>query len=303
MRKLLICILVCFLAGSCDKPSKTGNQGLSGNVQGGTNLSLGSGVPTNDQTVALQVVPPDAVSETIFHAIPRNFKPAGSQIGWMINGQPVPGVFGAQFQLSGLKRGDTVQASSEVNGSVVVSNVIEIKNSPPEILSMAIMPEIFKKGDVPYVQPVARDADGDAVSFTYEWTVNGQPAGGEQRLGEILKRGDRISVKVTPFDGIDHGKSVSLDQEILNLPPTIAEHKEFSFDGSLCTYQVKAVDPDGDSLQYSLDGASNDVSIDSSSGLIKWSVPPAFKGDKNISIVVTDGHGGTARCEQKITIK
>ncbi len=34
------------------------------------------------------------------------------------------------------------------------------------------------------------------------------------------------------------------------------------------------------------------MTIDSSTGLIKWKVPPEFTGKTPITISVTDGHGG-----------
>jgi hypothetical protein len=45
------------------------------------------------------------------------------------------------------------------------------------------------------------------------------------------------------------------------------------------------------------------MAIDKSSGLITWNVPAEFKGKKSVSLVVTDGHGGTARYVLNITIQ
>jgi hypothetical protein len=45
------------------------------------------------------------------------------------------------------------------------------------------------------------------------------------------------------------------------------------------------------------------MTIDKATGLIRWNVPPDFKGDVEVMTVVDDGHGGIARCGQKITIK
>ncbi|PJA80422.1 MAG: hypothetical protein CO148_03415, partial [Nitrospirae bacterium CG_4_9_14_3_um_filter_41_27] len=50
--------------------------------------------------------------------------------------------------------------------------------------------------------------------------------------------------------------------------------------------------PDGDTLTYSLKSAPSGMTIDSSKGMIKWNVPPEFKGKAPITISVTDGHGG-----------
>ena len=73
------------------------------------------------------------------------------------------------------------------------------------------------------VEVSASDVDGDEVTVSYEWTKNGEPAGNSKRIEAPLRRGDKISVKITPFDGEAHGRSGLLDREIINLPPVITE--------------------------------------------------------------------------------
>lgn len=55
---------------------------------------------------------------------------------------------------------------------------------------------------------------------------------------------------------------------------------------------LKATDPDGDPLTYSLKSAPPGVTINPTTGLIQWNVPPDFKGMAPITVSVTDGHGG-----------
>ncbi len=81
----------------------------------------------------------------------------------------------------------------------------------------------------------------------------------------------------------------------------IIEDKEFSFDGKIYAFQVKATDPDGDSLTYSIKTPPAGMTIDPSTGLVKWDVPPEFKGRASVSVSVTDGHGGEAI--QSLTIE
>ncbi|HET7319932.1 MAG TPA: putative Ig domain-containing protein, partial [Nitrospirota bacterium] len=109
--------------------------------------------------------------------------------------------------------------------------------------------------------------------------------------------------RVTPFDGVVCGDSVTLEREIRNMPPVITAHNEFSFDGTVYSYQVKASDPDDDTLAYSLEGAPDGMAINKSTGLITWKVPSGFKGDAGATAVVNDGNGGVARYSLKISIK
>ena len=68
---------------------------------------------------------------------------------------------------------------------------------------------------------------------------------------------------------------------ITSTPITLAEVDE------LYTYQVEATDPDGDTLTYSLDVKPSGMTINSATGLIKWT--PTAKGDYDVVVKVSDG--------------
>ena len=173
-------------------------------------------------------------------------------------------------------------------------DAVEAKNTPPEMTKIKIMPEVFKSGDTLYVDVAAADADGDDVTIQYEWTKNKKAAGQERQIGVPIKRGDKIDIKITPYDGKVYGRSVILHREIANLPPMIIVDKNSRFDGNIFTYQVKASDADNDALAYSLKSAPQGMTIDKASGLLRWDVPGSFKGKASFTVSVTDGHGGEA---------
>ena len=173
----------------------------------------------------------------------------------------------------------------------------KVKNTPPELTRIKIMPETFKAGDTLYVDVIGSDMDGDEVTILYEWTKNGEPAGTEKHIGAPLKRGDKLSIKLTPFDGESYGQPVILFREIGNMPPMIVEDKNSlkpGFDGKTFSCRVKAIDPDNDTLTYSLKTAPARMNIEKTTGLIKWEVPQDFKGKAEIAVIVSDNHGGEA---------
>lgn len=171
---------------------------------------------------------------------------------------------------------------------------VEAKNTPPELTKIKIMPEVFKSGDTLYIDAVAADADGDDVAIQYEWTKNKEAAGQDRQIGVPIKRGDKIDIKITPYDGKVYGRSVILHREIANLPPMIIADKNSRFEGNLFTYQVKASDADNDALAYSLKAAPAGMTIDKASGFLKWDVPEGFKGKASFTVSASDGHGGEA---------
>ena len=171
---------------------------------------------------------------------------------------------------------------------------VEIKNAPPELTKIKIMPEVFKAGDTLYIDAAATDADGDEVTIQYEWTKNKEAAGQDRQIGVPIKRGDKIDIKITPYDGKEYGRSVILHREIRNLPPMIIVDKNSRFEGNLFTYQVRASDADNDALAYSLKAAPQGMTVDKSTGLVHWDVPEGFKGKASFTVSASDGHGGEA---------
>lgn len=166
------------------------------------------------------------------------------------------------------------------------------KNTPPVITKARFQVETANNMDMIKVIAEGTDSDGDTVTFKYEWTKNNKPAGEGDSIREF-KRGDKLSVKITPFDGKDYGQPRTITTEIKNTTPRVIEHAEIKIDNNLLTYQVKAFDPDGDSLAYLLIEAPEGMAIDEASGLIKWPVDPGSYGKKyGIKVKISDNHGG-----------
>ncbi|MDP2278590.1 MAG: Ig-like domain-containing protein [Nitrospirota bacterium] len=242
----------------------------------------------------LEITPLDASRSSVLSLTSKGFNLSDAEIEWMVNGNPVIGETAAQFKAIGAKKGDTVQAKAMVKDREISSNIVKVKNAAPELNKIKIMPETFKAGDVLYVDVSGSDIDGDDVTILFEWTKNGEPAGKEKQIGVPIKRGEKISIKITPFDGENYGQPVILHREIRNLPPMIVEHKRFTFDGNVYAYQVNATDPDSDPLTYSLKTAPSGMTIGQSTGLIQWTVPQDFKGKAEVAVVASDNHGGEA---------
>ncbi len=175
------------------------------------------------------------------------------------------------------------------------------KNNLPVVEKARLQPQTVRGVDVLKVVAEGKDKDGNKVAFRYEWTKNGEPAGEGDTLSGF-KRGDRVSVRITPFDGKGYGSSRTLSTEIDNTTPRIVEHREVKFDGKVWTYQVKATDSDGDPLTYSLKSGPVGMTINSSTGLIQWNVPPDFRGKTSAGVSVSDGHGGEALYNFDVTV-
>jgi len=152
------------------------------------------------------------------------------------------------------------------------------------------------------VETEGYDADGDPVQSEIAWQKNGQPAGTGNRLTAPVKRGDKVTVTVTPFDGKERGKSATLFREILNTPPVIVGQEQFQVSDNAVTFHVRASDADGDPLTYSIKNAPPGMSIDPGTGRVRWVTSPGTAGKVPFTVVVSDGSGGESTARITVTI-
>ncbi len=87
-----------------------------------------------------------------------------------------------------------------------------------------------------------------------------------------------------------------------NLPEIISATDFTAYVGTAFVHKVKAFDPDGDALTYSLTGTvPSGMTIHATTGEIRWNIPNAMgNGQKQVTVVVKDRWGGTA--EKMLTI-
>ena len=299
-------LLLCLASCSGEKPLETAPQGpseLGGRGEAGKAVSNLPHLTANKAVYSLELAPGDASRTSTLFLVLKGFLLSDAKMEWLVNGSPVSTQPPNQLKAAELKKGDKVEAWATLkSGETISSNIVQIKNSSPELRTAKIMPDVFKRGDTLSIDATATDIDGDEVALSYEWSRNGEPAGNSSRMEGQIKRGDKIAVKITPFDGEAYGRPLILQRDVTNMPPMILEDKRFNFDGKVWTYQVKASDPDGDSLAYSLKSGSAGMTINSSTGFIRWEVPPDFAGKAAASVSVSDGHGGEAVYTFNVTI-
>lgn len=297
--------LLLLMACSSEKPAGMSSRqsspeaGASKGVEGGTSPAPSA----SSGSYSLEITPPEATRNSTLYLNPKGFNLGDAKIEWLVNGEPAVSPAQNYFKAAEVRKGEGVQAKATLRDKEIFSNTVLIKNAPPDLHTVKMMPEVLKPGDVLYVDVTAGDIDDDTVTIEYEWTRNGEPAGNAKKLEVPLKRGDKISVKITPSDGEAYGRSVTLEREIRNIPPMISEDRKFNFDGKVWTYQVRAADADGDPLTYSLKSGPQGMTIGAATGAIKWDVPSRFTGKAPVTVSVTDGHGGEALQSFSIEIR
>ena len=170
-------------------------------------------------------------------------------------------------------------------------------NTLPEVVSIKLTPKLVYPGTVIKAEIEGRDADDDPVTFNREWKKNDEVLTGET-MDDLdtkgFKKGELITLYVTPFDGQENGKRRwSPTIMIANRPPEITSDPPAAASNGKYVYEVMAADPDGDNLAFSIENAPQGMTIDPKTGRIEWSIPsvpdPERPSDYNVKVVVSDG--------------
>ena len=98
-------------------------------------------------------------------------------------------------------------------------------NSAPEVRAITLIPATVTSSDTVTALVSTNDADGDAVTLSYVWQVDGVPvaASGASLDGALFfARGQEVAVTVTPNDGTVDGEAVTSAGIIVqNSAPTV----------------------------------------------------------------------------------
>ncbi|MBI5025350.1 MAG: Ig-like domain-containing protein, partial [Nitrospirae bacterium] len=249
--------------------------------------------PQKTSLYKIELLPVGATKNDTISVKVKGVSPSDLRYQWIVNGREIEDAREASFKYPELKKNDTVEVKVSIKGTEYISDPIIIANIYPEIKSAKLLPQNPKKGAELRVEAITEDRDGDPVTLTYEWFINGEAMLGEtsDTLKAEFKRGDKVSVRVASFDGQHQGQAMTLSSVIANSPPKVSPDVDTKIEGDICTAKIKATDPDGDALTYSIKEGPQGMTIDQS-GIITWKVRPEEIGENNITVSVKDGSGG-----------
>lgn len=239
--------------------------------------------------------PIGANKDSIISVKVKGVNPSDLSYQWIVNDVAIGGAREDVFRYPKLKKKDRVQVKVSIKGrGEFISEPLIIANIIPQIQSAKLLPQYPKKGDDIKLEINTFDGDGDRVNLTYTWFINGIQVSGETSdmlKGSLIKKGDKVSVRITPSDGEQKGQAITLYAIVANSLPVVSPNIEANINGSTYTSKIKATDPDGDTLIYTLKQSPKGMTINSN-GVITWEVSPHDKGEHSIVVSVSDGSGG-----------
>ena len=142
---------------------------------------------------------------------------------------------------------------------------VNVANSPPAV-SVTLTPDAPSHSTALEVVSTAMDRDGDVVTLSVQWFLNGTPypASGNIIAGESLKGGQQWRVEVTPNDGTDTGASATASTQVVNSAPQLSGlllTPVVPSKAAPLTATATASDPDGDEITIEYTWRVNGIQV------------------------------------------
>ena len=180
----------------------------------------------------------------------------------------------------------------------------DVPNAAPRIRTIDLAPTRPTTRDPVQVRASAEDLDQDNLDTDYLWVINGQerPDLSTSLLGaDHYDKGDKLQVRVTVSDGETEVEQLSPEITVVNSPPEFVGDPRAT--GQLDGMTLRAEDPDGDELRFSISGAPAGMTIDEQRGRIEYKGTEEEEGGTyEISITVDDRDGGTAQWSFEVEV-
>lgn len=196
---------------------------------------------------------------------------------WQIDGEP--DVEGELLPAGALRRGQTVQciatpSDGTDDGEPRSSDLLTVRNAPPIIASVELSPEA-PGTDAPLTAHAdVLDPDGDEVTVTYAWHVDGELAQGGTRADldpAAYVKGQHVRVTVIGRDDLAVGESVQAEVTIRNTAPTAPTLAVLpslgveQVDDLVCAITEPATDADDDAITTEFAWTVDGLAVETSS--------------------------------------
>jgi len=235
--------------------------------------------------------------------------PVTLEYHWTLNGRGLS-VNAPEVSITEGRRGDRLSlrvTARDPQGLAATSlTQVALANRAPQLAGLRLDPHGRVRAGRPItVLPYAVDPDGDALRFEYQWRVNGRtvPESGASLSTTALQRGDEVEVTVIANDGRAHSRRLSSPPiALVNAPPEIAHEAVGGPQDGSFRHAIRASDPDGDRLHFSLRSGPRGMQVAPLLGVIEWTPSPNQAGVHPVQIEVDDRHGGTASLSFELTV-
>jgi hypothetical protein len=229
--------------------------------------------------------------------------------GWTVDGAPVT----ASSSTSSLSTlvgafavgqlvACTVTADDGKGGTDSDSASVTIGNTAPVVDGVTLSPGTVYTNDTLTAVASASDADGDALTLTYDWYVDGTlvQSGPSDTLdgAAYFDRDEVVYVEVLAEDGADSASATSASTTVSNTAPSapvveITPSDAASGDDLTCAVVTPSADADGDALTYAfawdVDGVAHEDATDASTSSLVDGSTVGWNETWTCAVVASDG--------------
>lgn len=223
--------------------------------------------------------------------------PVTVEATWYVDGWPVSGVSGVTLAGSYFVRGQVVEVEltpddGDLTGAPVLSGAVTVENTAPEITSLALEPDPPSTDDSLAASATTADPDGDTVTLSWAWEVNGVAAGTGSTLdASLFEKGDTVRVTGTPSDGTSAGTPVSREVLVDNTPPVVTSvtltPTDVTTDGTLIASAL-VDDADGDATTVTWSWAVDGVALSTTTSSLSGT---SFDRGESVTVTATASDG------------
>ncbi len=266
---------------------------------------------------SVTITPSSAKAKAVLTAIPSGFTDIDGDTSfnyhyqWSVNGDAVPGAITSKYTLTTAVRGNevTVDVTADDGRQVVgapATASLTVADTAPVVGSVAISPSSPKAGTSLTATPGGfADVDGDPLVYTYQWTINGVPAGtGSTLVNPTTVHDDVVKVTVSADDG--HGgtsDSASANVTLTNTPPVLGSvsisPSSPGIGETLTATPAGYVDADGDAPVYTYEWTINGHAVPGVTGSTLEKPPTVRDDEVSVTVSAADGHGDTTTSVSK----
>jgi hypothetical protein len=245
-------------------------------------------------TLSVKILPESPTAMTALQAVCDYRGGSNVTYRWEHNNQVIPNEIGSSLVvMNRFPKGSRIAVIVTVDGQSAASSVV-IGNTPPVISSVTLTPDIIHRGIDITAVPMASDLDEDSMQFNYQWSINDEeiPVYSAVLPGDRFKRGDRVSVRVTPSDNDSAGTPVISKAIVVpNAPPRIVSVPPADFRAEIYSYQCRAEDPDSEELIFSITSGPQGMIIDPRTGMVSLKINKEHAGTHQVEITAQDQQG------------